>query len=69
MKSVIYTNRFTILNLLGRHEEAEEVFNEGEKLMSEAKFNLELFRLYDIKVGVLEERGKQFCPLIRPFEC
>lgn len=60
MKSVIFTNRYTILNLLGRDVEAEEVFMEGENLMSEAKFNLELFRLYDIKVGVLEEKGTHF---------
>lgn len=58
MKTVIYTNRFSILSLLGRQKEADEVFSEGEKLMAEAKFINELYRLYDIKVGISEERGK-----------
>ena len=53
MHWVVYNLWYIVLDLLGRDEEAERIFAEAEKFLSEAKLNEELFRLYNLKVVIM----------------
>ena len=44
-------SKMQVLCQLNKLEEAERIFQEGESMLSEAKFSDELFGLYDSKVG------------------
>jgi hypothetical protein len=53
MHWVVYNLWYIVLDLLGRDEEAERIFAEAEKFLSEAKLNEELFKLYNLKVFII----------------
>jgi len=53
MHWVVYNLWYNVLDLLGRDEEAERIFAEAEKFLSEAKLNEELFKLYNLKVVIM----------------
>ena len=53
MHWVVYNLWYIVLDLLGSDEEAERIFAEAEKFLSEAKLNEELFKLYNLKVVIM----------------
>lgn len=50
MKYSVLNNHYQVLNSLDRDEEAERIFVEAEKLLTETGHNENLLVMYDLKV-------------------
>ena len=52
MHWVVYNVWYNVADQLGLEDEAEKIFVEAEKFLSETKLSEELFRLYNLKVSL-----------------